>query len=413
MQTFFSSSFSDSSEGREADRILRACVHCGFCTATCPTYQVTGNELDSPRGRIYLIKNLLEGNEAGSSTLHHLDRCLSCQSCETTCPSDVEYHHLLAIGRRYSEKHGHRPLIAKLKRRFLLHALPFPGRFRLLLKLGRLFRFMLPTSLKHHVPPRQEAETWPRGDHDRCMQLLCGCVQNTLDPDTNSATARILDRLGIRALADPKEGCCGAMPYHMNDQKGGLKRARRQIDRLCGQLDDGVETIISTASGCGSFIQDYPWLFRDDPVYSARATRVAAATADLHAVLSEEDTDSLHIDHAPDMTFHCPCTLQHGLGQGQDMNALLEQLGFSLQPVPDGHLCCGSAGTYSIMQPVMADELRKRKTASLKASGGTLMATANIGCQQHLGTVDGKPVEHWVVHLDRLLKEQEDRQGKD
>lgn len=403
MQTFLSTSFKHTSDGQEADRILRACVHCGFCTATCPTYQVTGNELDSPRGRIYLIKSLLEGQEASTATLHHLDRCVSCQSCETTCPSDVEYHRLLSIGRRYSEKQGRRPLIARLKRYFLLQALPFPQRFQLLLGIGRVFRFMLPSTLKRQIPPRQPNEAWPDKPHDRRMQVLCGCVQNSLDPATNSATARILDRLGIRAERDPEEGCCGALAYHMNDQEAGLARAREQIDRLCKQLDDGMETIISTASGCGAFIQDYPWLFRDDPVYRDKATRVAAATADLHTVLLAEDTNNLRLDQAPDMSFHCPCTLQHGLGQGQSINRLLERLGFTLKPVRDAHLCCGSAGTYSIMQPAMASALRKRKIAALADSGGTLLATANIGCQQHLAEVEGKALAHWVVHLDRLL----------
>ncbi|MDT8398980.1 MAG: glycolate oxidase subunit GlcF [Pseudomonadales bacterium] len=403
MQTFLPVTFLDSSRGREADSILRSCVHCGFCTATCPTYLLTGNELDSPRGRIYLIKEMLETETASAITRSHLDRCLSCQSCETTCPSNVQYHHLLNTGRAYLEDKVPRSLPARGKRLLLRKGLSSPGLFNMALTLGQIFRVILPEKLKRLVPVAQHSGTWPMLQSTRRMLILNGCVQNSLSPNTNAAAARVLARLGIQPVSLPKEGCCGALSYHLNAQSAGLKQARQQIDRLCQALDDGVEAIVSSASGCGNFIKDYAKLLAADAAYAAKAERIVVHTRDLSEILMAEDLAPLKVPKSQTLAFHCPCSLQHGQRLGGAVETILREIGFDLSVVQDPHLCCGSAGTYSILQPTLARQLRSNKIAALEAAQADAIATANIGCQSHLGAATHKPVRHWIEYVDQAL----------
>lgn len=403
MQTFLAPAYLQTEQGREADRILRNCVHCGFCTATCPTFLLTGNELDSPRGRIYLIKAVLEGAAVSTVTQSHLDRCLSCQSCETTCPSGVDYHRLLDIGRLQVEQQLGRTLAVSLQRFFMRKLFTGVRLFPLALLLGRLFRPVLPASLKKMIPARQPAGNWPRQKRERRMLLLNGCVQRSLSPNTNAAAARVLDRLGIQAFAIRGEGCCGAVNYHLNAQEEGLVQARHNIDLLYEQLEQGVEAIVSTASGCGNFSKDYVKLFQHDKDYAEKANRVVASLKDISEILLAEDLTIFKPDKTAKLAFHSPCSLQHGHKLGGTVETILATVGFTLTPVVDAHLCCGSAGTYSILQPQLAQHLQANKIAALEAGAPDAIATANIGCQSHLGAVSRRPVRHWIEYLDDAL----------
>lgn len=406
MQTAFTPEFLASADGREADSILRSCVHCGFCTATCPTFLDTGNELDSPRGRIYLIKSMLEGERVSALTQTHLDRCLACQSCESTCPSGVDYHSLLNIGRRAAASKLSRPLRWRLKSWLLRRGLTTRWMRSTGIYLGRVFRFLLPTATVATLTRPRGDVRWPVAGHEgqRRMLVLDGCVQQAFTPETNAAAARVFARLGIILEQEPREGCCGAMAYHLDNQTEGLAKARRKIDLLCRKLDEGVEAIISTASGCGNFIEQYRELFRQDKVYAARAARVADATMDIARVLASTDLSRLKPRQGHKVAFHCPCTLRHGLGQAAQTEALLAKLGFELAEVSNGHLCCGSAGAWSVMQPEMSSRLRARKLSDLKASEPDAIVTANIGCQLHLESHAGIPVTHWITLLDSMLE---------
>ena len=390
----------------EAESILRACVHCGFCNATCPTYQLTGNELDGPRGRIYLMKNMLEGGEPGPGMQQHLDACLSCRNCETTCPSGVNYHALLDIARPEMEKQVPRTAYQRLLRFGLRQLMPRPRLFAVLLRLGRWLRPLTPAMLRKNIPAQVEpAGQRPTARHARHMVMLEGCVQPALSPNTNAATARVLDRLGIRLVTRSEVGCCGAVDYHLDAQHRGLQRARRNIDAWCAALDDGAEAILITASGCGSFIKEYGHLLRDDPLYAAKAQRVSEHCRDLAEILAAENLDALAIDRkaAGSLAFHCPCTLQHGQQLAGVAEGVLKRLGFDLTAVPDSHLCCGSAGTYSITQPAMARQLRDNKLDALESGGAPRIATANIGCQMHLNSAGRTPVSHWIELVDQAL----------
>jgi len=404
MQTGFGPDFLGTARGREVDRILRACVHCGFCTATCPSFLLTGNELDSPRGRIYLIKATLEGASVSRITQAHLDRCLSCQSCETTCPSGVRYHRLLDLGREVVERQVGRTLLEAC-RRFLLRTLLTSGwLFACALWLGRLFRPLLPSALKKMIPARRPPGMWPAQQNRRIMILLNGCVQNHLSPNTNAAAARVLSRLGIQAQTMDAEGCCGAVSYHLNAQEQGRKQARQQIDRLLARLDAGAETIISTASGCGNFTKSYQELLAEDACYAPRAQRLAAHVKDISEVLLEEDITMLKPEHSLRLAFHCPCSLQHGQHLNGAVESILKKLNITLTDVKDPHLCCGSAGTYSILQPQLAEQLRNDKIQTLEAGNPEVIATANIGCQSYLGMVSRKPVLHWIEIIDTIVR---------
>ncbi|MCC4309744.1 glycolate oxidase subunit GlcF [Alcanivorax marinus] len=414
MRTRLSDTAHQLPRAEEAESILRSCVHCGFCNATCPTYQLTGDELDGPRGRIYLIKEMLEGNEPGEGTQQHLDACLSCRACETTCPSGVDYHSLLDIARPELERRVPRSPRDRLLRRGLRALMPHPRLFAALMALGRLARPLAPAALKEKIPARvPSAGHWPGGGHRRRVALLAGCVQPALSPNTNAATARVLDRLGIGAEVWSGAGCCGAVDYHLgghlDGQATGLARAKRNIDTWIAALDDGVEAIIPTASGCGAFIKEYGKVLADDPAYADKARRVSEHTRDPAELLAEEDLDSLTVHTESRLAFQCPCTLQHGQRLAGVTESVLTRLGFDLTPVPDAHLCCGSAGTYSITQPALARQLRDNKLDALESGQPDAIATANIGCQMHLGAAGRTPVKHWIELLDQALSEMLDR----
>ena len=399
MQTFLHELFRDTAEGREADRILRSCVHCGFCNATCPTYQLLGDERDGPRGRIYLIKEMLEQNTATRETREHLDRCLLCRSCETTCPSGVEYHRLLEIGRTHVEALAERSLPDRLKRRALVETVPDPGRLEPLLKLGRLARPLLPGTLKAKLPTATTAPDWPAAVHERRVVLLEGCVQSLSHPGINSAAARVLDRLGVSAL--PGAGCCGALAQHLPAVERARETARRNIDAWWPLIENGAEAVLLTATGCAPTVLDYGRLLAGDGAYAERAERLASMAMDISVFLEGEDPEPMRPPVAPadPIAFHSPCSLQHGLKRPGAVERLLKGLGFELSPVADAHLCCGSAGAYSVLQPDIADQLRSRKVSALEAGRPALIATANIGCLQHLQAGTDLEVKHWIELL--------------
>lgn len=406
MQTNLSEAAKGLPRGDEAERILRSCVHCGFCTATCPTYQLLGDELDGPRGRIYLIKQVLEGEPVSASTQLHLDRCLSCRNCETTCPSGVKYHDLLDIGRPVVEQQVPRPLGERLLRLGLRAVVPHPSLFKALARSGQALRPLLPSALKAKLPARiADPGQRPAPRHARRVLLLEGCVQPALSPNTNAAAARLLDRLGISVQPVVAAGCCGAVDYHLNAQEQGLARARRNIDAWWPAIEAGAEAIVQTASGCGAFVRDYGHLLANDPRYAAKAARISALARDLVEVVQAEPLDQLGLCAEQRLAFHCPCTLQHALKLGGAVERLLTRLGFTLTPLPDGHLCCGSAGTYSLTQPTLSRQLRDHRLAALESGNPQLIATANIGCQAHLDSAGRTPVRHWVEIVDAALPE--------
>lgn len=404
MKTSLLSTISQSTLGMEANQILRACVHCGFCTAVCPTYQLLGNELDGPRGRIYLIKSFLEGNSVSIETQLHLDRCLSCRSCETTCPSGVQYGRLLDIGRGVLEPKIPRPWGQQVQRWGLRTLLPNPRRFQTVLTLGQWVRPVLPKAWQPPMPNPSHSSVlaWPSVRHQRTMLVLNGCVQPALSPQTNLATAKVLDRLGISLLPSPG-GCCGALNYHLGKHQAGLQQAKKLIDAWWPVLAQGAETIVITASGCGVFIKEYGHLLKDDPDYSAKAARVSELARDLSEVLTKENLSPLLTSSpastthsAKTIAVHVPCTLQHGQKLTGLLESLLTRLGFELTPITDSHLCCGSAGVYSILQPKLAQQLLTNKLTNLTAGQPQLIVTANIGCQTHLQSRSAIPVKHWI-----------------
>ncbi|MCW5639660.1 MAG: glycolate oxidase subunit GlcF [Rubrivivax sp.] len=414
MQTHLAPEFKGTPDGDEAEAILRRCVHCGFCTATCPTYQLLGDELDGPRGRIYLIKQVLEGAPVTRSTQLHLDRCLTCRNCETTCPSGVEYGHLLDIGRKVVEERVPRPRGEQAMRRLLREGLTSPL-FGPALKLGQAVRPLLPAGLKAKVPPRAgaDAHRWPTREHPRKMLLLRGCVQPALMPNIDSATARVLDAAGIQALVADGAGCCGAIRAHLGDAEGGLADMRRNIDAwwplVEGLTKAGrVEAIVVNASGCGVTVKDYGHALRHDPDYAQRAARIALLARDPSELLPELvaalKARVVPPAEAARLAFHPPCTLQHGQQLRGGVEAGLRALGFDVQlAAMEAHLCCGSAGTYSVLQPLLATQLRDRKLANLAPIDAQAIVSANIGCIQHLQSGTATPVRHWIEVLDEAL----------
>lgn len=400
MQTSLTEQFRNSAQGREADSILRSCVHCGFCNATCPTYQLLGDELDGPRGRIYLIKQLLEGQTASATTQLHLDRCLTCRACETTCPSGVRYARLAEIGKDIIDQQVTRSVRQRVLRGLLSAVLPYPSRFAPLLAIAQRLHALLPRRVARKVPPKQLPRPRPTRRLSRTMLLLEGCVQRSVTPNTNAATARVLDRLGIALVDAPQAGCCGAMSAHMNAHEQALTFMKRNIDAWWPLIESGAEAIITTASGCGVVIKDYGMYLKDDPEYGPKAQRVSALTRDLSEVIAREDLAPLAPRTPRRVAFQSPCTLQHGQKLDGRVESILKQLGFELTPVADGHLCCGSAGTYSILQPELSQQLLANKLAALQNGAPEIIATANIGCQLHLGSAAGVPVAHWIELLD-------------
>ena len=410
MQTNLADFIRDSAEGREAEAILRKCVHCGFCTATCPTYQVLGDDLDSPRGRIYLIKRVLEGAPVTGRTRLHLDRCLTCRACETTCPSGVQYGRLADIGRAVVEERTTRPAWDRAKRAVLAFGLPRTGLFSFFLNVGRLFRALLPEKMKRMIPAKSEVGEWPAPRHRRKMLVLAGCVQPALAPSINAAAARVLDRIGISLIEAGGAGCCGALRFHLNHQAAGRDDMRALIDAWWPLAERGeVEAIVMTASGCGSTVKEYGHLLANDPQYREKALRISSMTKDLSEVLSRENIPAVHAGVR--VAFQSPCSLQHGQQLHGTVETILEKAGFTLTAVRDAHLCCGSAGTYSLLQPEISAELHDRKLAALHEGGPQCIATANIGCLAHLqgGNEDGgaPPVRHWIELLDEAVRGRE------
>jgi len=400
MQTNIPQTILNTPEGKEANDILRSCVHCGFCTATCPTYQELGDELEGPRGRIYLIKDMLEGGEVSQTTQGHLDRCLTCRACETTCPSGVEFAHLAEIGKAMVEEKVQRPLKQRLLRSVLLQVLPSRTLFSTLLGLGRLFRPVLPARLKEKIPTVQQTARYPRKEHLRKILLIEGCVQPSMSPEIDVTTAHVLDKLGIQTLRLLQAQCCGAVENHLNAKEAALKRVRLNIDLWMPFIELGVEAILSTASACALEIKEYAHLLKDDPEYAEHAKIISAKAKDLVEILADEDLSAFKLEQSKRIAFHAPCTLQHGQNLNGSVESLLRGVGYELMPVADAHLCCGSSGTYSILQPELSNTLRNHKVASLTAHQPELIATANMGCLHHIQAGTNTPVQHWITLLE-------------
>lgn len=404
MQTNIVEKYLNTAMGQEADRILRSCVHCGFCTATCPTYQLLGDELDGPRGRIYLIKQLLEGETVTRKTQLHLDRCLTCRSCETTCPSGVQYGRLVDIGRELTAQQLRRSLPEKFIRYALRKIIPYPKRFAGLVKMGEFFKQVMPSAMRRKIPSIAKASEWPGRRHTRRMLVLEGCAQSVATPGTNLATARILDRLGIELIAANKAGCCGAVSYHLSEVNEGLDFMRRNIDAWWPHVEQGVEAIIITASGCSVMVKEYAHLLSKDAAYSEKARKVSALAKDISEILRDEDITGLNIHPgSKKVAFHSPCTLQHGQKLSGVVESLLTRMGFTLTEVIDPHLCCGSAGTYSVLQSRLSQQLLNNKLHSLQQENPDVIATANIGCQMHMSTRANVPVIHWLELVEEAI----------
>jgi glycolate oxidase iron-sulfur subunit len=399
MQTRLAERYRNTALGEEADKVLRSCVHCGFCNATCPTYQLLGDELDGPRGRIYQIKQLLEGDEASRSVQRHLDRCLTCRACETTCPSGVEYNKLLDIGRGLIEQRLPRSFLQRLYRKLIIFSFSESSRVRLLLSTARLFRPLLPTQVKKRIPAVISTPAATTRPQPRSMLLLDGCVQPAAAPHINELAIQVFDRLGIQLQTVAESGCCGALQHHLSDSEGARQRARTNIDAWWPLIEQGAEAIVVTASGCTPMLKDYQHLLQGDMHYAERAKRISAMTQDLSEVLSREDLSELRPQKPKRVAFHSPCSLQHAQKLDGVVESLLQQTGFTLVPVRDAHLCCGSAGTYSILQADLSARLRSDKLDCLQEQQPELIATANIGCLLHLQAAADVPVIHWIELL--------------
>ena len=399
MQTWIDAALKDTPQGQEADRILRTCTHCGFCLATCPTYQLLGNELDSPRGRIYLMKQVLEGKTATATTQLHLDRCLTCRACETTCPSGVEYGKLVDIGRELVEEQVKRDS-GGFMRWALRTVLPRRALFSALLRTGQFVRPLVPGALRGKIPPRRQPKPWPEKTHQRQVLMLEGCVQPAMEPTINPTTARLLDEIGISVIRTPSSVCCGAISQHLGHPDEAREQIRRNIDAWWPHIEAGIEAIVVNASGCGVQVKDYGHILREDKAYAEKAATVSKLTVDpVELLLNEEDNLTPAAGVPRKIAFQSPCTLQHGQKLGGRVEGLLTRLGFELTPVADAHLCCGSAGTYSVLQPTLSKQLRTNKLNNLQSGRPDLIATANIGCLTHLNEASEVPVRHWLELL--------------
>lgn len=419
MQTELADFIRNTADGEEADSILRKCVHCGFCTATCPTYQLLGDELDGPRGRIYLIKQMLEGGSVTRSTQLHLDRCLTCRSCETTCPSGVQYGRLVEIGRQHVEETVPRPLRQQMLRRVLASVLPNSAVFTPAMRLGQLVRPFLPRRLRDKIPARQRLLEWPTKAEPlqaaneaeppleaRRMLLLAGCVQPAMLPNINIATARVLHALGVETVIEPEAGCCGAIRLHLGYRDEALDDIRRNIDAWWPHVEAGVEAIVINASGCGATVKEYGHLLRNDPAYAEKAQRITELSRDVVEVLGGFETELAGLARrrgVHTVAFHPPCTLQHGQQIRGAVEHLLGMLGVEVRLPADSHLCCGSAGTYSVTQPAMSYTLRDRKVQALEALEPQMVVSANVGCIAHLQSGTSMPVAHWVELVEHLI----------
>ncbi|MCZ6710494.1 MAG: glycolate oxidase subunit GlcF [Gammaproteobacteria bacterium] len=398
MQVKLHDDLRNTAEGSRAEQIMRSCVHCGFCNATCPTYQITGDELDGPRGRIYLIKEVLESGTGNPTAQRHLDRCLTCRACETTCPSGVAYGELLEVGRSIVEKSQPRNWLSQIVRRWLTAVVPYPGRFRALVRIGNWFRWMLPGRLHQALPRLNRLKPTIRASHMRRVLVLQGCVQRVATPQANASLAALLDKRGIEVVYADGEVCCGSLNLHLGARERALVNIRQNIDALAPYLDD-VEAVVSTASGCGVTIKDYPRLLADDADYAPRAAALARKFQDVARFVTLENLGCRKIEGVRRVAWHSPCTLQHGLQITGVVENLLQGAGYELVPVADAHLCCGSAGTYSLLEPRLSAELRERKLAALCAQEPDVIATANVGCQMHLSGATRVAVRHWLELL--------------
>ena len=407
MQTALADFIRDTPDGQEANAILRACVHCGFCTATCPTYLLLGDEQDSPRGRIYLVKEMLEGGTVTVKTQLHLDRCLTCRSCETTCPSGVRFGRLVDIGRKVAEERVGRPLVERVQRWAIREGMLARPLFGGVLAAGRALRPLLPGGLRAQVPERRPAGTWPEARHARKMLALDNCVQGALAPSIDAAMARVLDRVDISLLRVRGGGCCGALPYHLSAEERAFALMKRNIDAWWPHVERDAEAIVITATGCGVMVKDYGHLLRHDVAYAKKAARIAALARDPVEVVGAEwvrIAPKVAMDLGPQkVAFQSPCTLQHGMKLAGRVEEILQALGLELTPVRDPHLCCGSAGTYSMLQPKLSQQLKANKLAALEAGRPDVIATANIGCLAHLATGTRLPVRHWIELLDARM----------
>jgi glycolate oxidase iron-sulfur subunit len=411
MQTNLAEFMRMTPDGQEAEAILRNCVHCGFCTATCPTYQLLGDELDGPRGRIYLIKQMVEGAPVTRSTQIHLDRCLTCRSCETTCPSGVQYGRLVEIGRKQAETQVTRPLAQRLLRRALATVLPQPALFGPAFRVGVKFRRVLPKKLRDKLPPQRDPGVRPTTSHTRKMLMLDGCVQPAMMPNVNTATVRVFDALGVQLISAPSAGCCGAIRLHLSYHEEALDDMRRNIDVWWPYVEAGIEAIVMNASGCGATVREYGHLLRDDPAYAAKARRVSELTRDVSELLPDFENElaervaeragrrDLHV-----VAYHPPCTLQHGQQVRGRVENLLAGLGFEVRLPAESHLCCGSAGTYSVLQPSLAYRLRDQKVEKLRATEAQAIVSGNVGCIAHLQSGTNTPVMHWIELVDRMIR---------
>lgn len=405
MQTNLADFIKNTPQGIEADAILRSCVHCGFCTATCPTYQVLGDELDGPRGRIYLIKQVLEGAEPTKKTQQHLDRCLTCRNCESTCPSGVQYGRLVDIGRSVVEEKVGRTALERITRTTLRKGLLAKPLFDTAMKLGRAARPLLPASLKAKVQPLRDKGAWPTAQHARTMIVLDNCVQNSMAPAIDFASARVLDRAGISLKWVAAGGCCGALSHHLNAHDEAVQKVKANIDAWWPLIEAGAEAIVGTASGCSVMLKDYGHFMQHDAAYAEKAKKIAALSKDVSEVIAAE-WPKLKEKLKPateKIAYHPPCTMQHGMKLKGGVEVMLRDMGFELAPVADSHLCCGSAGTYSVLQPEISNELKARKVKSLTADGPAQIATSNIGCMTHIQSGTTLPVKHWIELLDERL----------
>jgi glycolate oxidase iron-sulfur subunit len=405
MQTNLADFIKDTPQGKEADAILRACVHCGFCTATCPTYQILGDELDGPRGRIYMIKQVLEGVEPTKKTQMHLDRCLTCRNCESTCPSGVQYGRLVDIGRSVVEEKVGRTLTERLTRGALRKGLLNKNLFAAGMAIGRAVKPVLPKALKSKVQPLRAKGEWPITAHPRTMIVLDNCVQNAMAPAIDFAAARVLDKAGVTLKWVSAGGCCGALSHHMNAHDEAAQKVRANIDAWWPLIEAGAEAIVGTASGCSVMLKDYGHFMQHDAAYAEKAKRIAALSKDVSEVIVAEWA-KLKLILKPShekIAYHPPCTMQHGMKLKGGVETMLKDMGYILVPVADSHLCCGSAGTYSVLQSTISNELKARKVASLTADAPAQIATSNIGCMTHIQSGTTLPVKHWIELLDERL----------
>lgn len=411
MQTDLSPELANHPEGLEAQRLLSNCVHCGFCTATCPTYQLLGDELDGPRGRIYLIKQMAEGKKATEKTREHLDRCLTCRNCESTCPSGVQYGHLVDIGRKWAEEQtSPRPTKERLIRFLLKETLTRPSIFNPAMKMGRTVKMFLPTALQKKIPDLRLHSSREHAPYLQSMILLEGCVQPGMMPSINVSTRNVLGQLGVKLISPSSAGCCGALKFHLNDHEGGKDNMRNNIDAWWPLIQsENITAILMNASGCGVTVKDYAYLLKDDPQYAVKAKKISDLTKDISEILPAFASQLLEkIGSTPKtgVVYHPPCTLQHGQQIRGKVESLLEQLGVKVAMCEDSHLCCGSAGTYSILQEKLSNQLRNQKlehlTKACETSSSSCVVSGNIGCITQLQNNDF-PVKHWIELIDELL----------